>query len=464
MSVVAYEDVLPRLLGVLGSDPDWTRLVERTYVVRELRGRVRVLCAGKSGAPIDPLKELGRRLSQALDRELQAWHVPEVWTLPVKDKGNPVAAQIVQKGQDWPRHWPRVGQTRDGAVVQIDTTRLRAVQAVLSKGAWLSQTEVSDPWPLSRVAPTVISFFSFKGGVGRTTALAVIAWQLARAGKRVVVIDLDLEAPGLGQAFGLAPDRGVVDYLLSSVAAGRPQLDPDLFQDVRIHGANIELMGAGRLGDYYAEKLARLDFSAHELLAGRAEAADAPEHFLRALLEHLKGRPPEQRPDYVLLDSRAGLHDIGGLALHELSHVVVLVGRHNQQGLAGLDTTLAALGRRRVRDTRRIVIVHSYATLPADSEEGRADRLGYREAVYGLAQRHLYADEEDPPGIDATDAAHFPWAIGQYDELPKADALHRTSLAVLENDDFTALRRRIQEIALPTEEDPDEDPDDADVE
>ena len=38
-----------------------------------------------------------------------------------------------------------------------------------------------------------VVFFSIKGGVGRSTALAATAWTLAQAGKRVLVLDLDLE-------------------------------------------------------------------------------------------------------------------------------------------------------------------------------------------------------------------------------------------------------------------------------
>lgn len=458
MRVLIYEDVLPRLLSVLGGESELSQLVERTCVVRELRGRVRLVCEGKQGVDGSRLRELGKRLSGRLSGELGWWYVPEVLIVAGKQK-NPIGALVLGSCERWPSHWPTSGRARDGGIVPVDTQKLFALQAVLSKGGWITQVEVQDPWPLTRDDPAVLTFFSFKGGVGRTTSLAVVAWQLARAGKRVVAIDLDLEAPGLGQALGIEADRGVVDFLLTSLAAGRVELDPDLFQEAQVHGARIEVLPSGRLGRYYPEKLARLDFSAHELRAGRAdEGAHAPQHYLTSLLRHLKERPRDQRPDYVLLDSRAGLHDIGGLALHDLSHVAVLVGRNNRQGLAGLDTTLAALGRRRAqKETRRIVVVQSYAAIPADSDEGRADRSSYREAVYQLACEHLYADDGEPPGLDETDAAHYPWAIGQYDELPKADGLHKTSLAVLENDDFTALRRRIEAIALPEDEDDNDD-------
>lgn len=46
----------------------------------------------------------------------------------------------------------------------------------------------------------VTSFYSYKGGVGRTLCLLNVAWELALRGKRVALMDLDLEAPGLHRA------------------------------------------------------------------------------------------------------------------------------------------------------------------------------------------------------------------------------------------------------------------------
>jgi MinD-like ATPase involved in chromosome partitioning or flagellar assembly len=44
---------------------------------------------------------------------------------------------------------------------------------------------------------TIITFYSYKGGTGRTMALANLAWVLASNDKKVLLIDWDLEAPGL---------------------------------------------------------------------------------------------------------------------------------------------------------------------------------------------------------------------------------------------------------------------------
>src|SRR5213592_3772260 len=53
----------------------------------------------------------------------------------------------------------------------------------------------------SRQTGTIITFYSYKGGTGRSMALANVAWILASAGKKVLTIDWDLEAPGLHRYF-----------------------------------------------------------------------------------------------------------------------------------------------------------------------------------------------------------------------------------------------------------------------
>src|ERR1041385_8457111 len=50
-------------------------------------------------------------------------------------------------------------------------------------------------------ADKIITFYSYKGGTGRSMAVANVAWILASNGCRVLVIDWDLEAPGLHRYF-----------------------------------------------------------------------------------------------------------------------------------------------------------------------------------------------------------------------------------------------------------------------
>src|ERR1700733_3452447 len=47
----------------------------------------------------------------------------------------------------------------------------------------------------------ICTFYSYKGGVGRSMALANVAVLLSQWGSRVLVVDWDLEAPGIERYF-----------------------------------------------------------------------------------------------------------------------------------------------------------------------------------------------------------------------------------------------------------------------
>ncbi len=58
---------------------------------------------------------------------------------------------------------------------------------------------------------SIITFYSFKGGVGRSMALANIGYLLAQKGKSVLAVDWDLEAPGLDKYFSGCPGASIQD-------------------------------------------------------------------------------------------------------------------------------------------------------------------------------------------------------------------------------------------------------------
>ena len=77
-----------------------------------------------------------------------------------------------------------------------------------------------------------ISFYSFKGGVGRTLALVNVGVELAMTGRKVLLVDFDLEAPGIDTFEELrAPDDqpGLVDYVTDFMTSGTP---PDVLKYV----------------------------------------------------------------------------------------------------------------------------------------------------------------------------------------------------------------------------------------
>jgi cellulose biosynthesis protein BcsQ len=199
------------------------------------------------------------------------------------------------------------------------------VDRVLTNQDWLRKAaDFSPPIPLA-------VGYSLKGGVGRSTALAVLAWHLARRGKNVLVVDLDLEAPGLGSLLlDNLPGRGVVDWLVEALN-GRP--DADLLEDCLAMSAlpkessgMLQVMPAlGRDTQEYVAKIGRIYFPT--LSADGAEEGLSDR--LRALVRLIAARPGH--PDLILMDARAGLHDVGAAAVSQLGAEVFVFARDEPQ-------------------------------------------------------------------------------------------------------------------------------------
>ena len=115
---------------------------------------------------------------------------------------------------------------------------------------------------------TIVTFYSYKGGVGRSMALANVAWLLStKYGKKVLVVDWDLEAPGLHRFFGIASKDikvGLIDLfeeykaLLKEVKGSLPTKLVDLkqcFVDVPLSDGVAEFRGSMVLKDKGSAKV-----------------------------------------------------------------------------------------------------------------------------------------------------------------------------------------------------------------
>src|SRR5580700_8820551 len=78
----------------------------------------------------------------------------------------------------------------------------------------------------------IVTFYSYKGGTGRSMAMANVAWLLALSGFRVLAIDWDLEAPGLHRYFrpfledpDLTESEGLIDFAMHFAEAASEQID-----------------------------------------------------------------------------------------------------------------------------------------------------------------------------------------------------------------------------------------------
>ena len=97
----------------------------------------------------------------------------------------------------------------------------------------------------------VVTFYSFKGGVGRTMALVNVAVELAQRGRRVLAVDFDLEAPGL-DTFGIFRSRkrrpGLVEFVTEYLDTDRaPEVERFICEtkDVGENGGCLWVMPSG---------------------------------------------------------------------------------------------------------------------------------------------------------------------------------------------------------------------------
>ena len=155
------------------------------------------------------------------------------------------------------------------------------------------------------------TFYSFKGGVGRTLALVNIGVEFANTGRRVLLVDFDLEAPGVDTFDELkAPEgqAGVVDFVTDYIKSGTPPNFANYYYRAALppkDGGGLWVMPAGRRDSQYATKLAAIDWQ---------HLYSEMDGFF--LLEDLKEQWSEQlKPDYVLIDSRTGHTVLAGFAL-----------------------------------------------------------------------------------------------------------------------------------------------------
>ncbi|MDZ4853205.1 MAG: AAA family ATPase [Pirellulaceae bacterium] len=194
----------------------------------------------------------------------------------------------------------------------------------------------------------ITTFYSFKGGVGRTFALVNVATALARAGRKVLIVDFDLEAPGLQTFDELKPNKackGVVEFVSDYIAIGSTADVRDYVYEtegVAANGGRLWVMPAGSGDCNYRKQLSNIHWQS--LYAEQ-------DGYL--MIEDLKAQWEDSfNPDYVLIDSRTGHTDVEGICTRQLPDAVVLLFFPNEQNLAGLKEVVEDIKRDRSRIDR----------------------------------------------------------------------------------------------------------------
>ncbi|MHA3792593.1 KGGVGR-motif variant AAA ATPase [Sphingomonas sp. YL-JM2C] len=318
--------------------------------------------------------------------------------------------------------------------VSIDETRVVEVRLI-------DRQIIGQDWTRPNFNPAsslpLLTFFSCKGGVGRSTALAIAASDFSARGKNVFIIDCDLEAPGLGSILLGSmdlPPYGLLDYLIENRMSGVSDdfLEQCLAPSPLTAGRGlIEVMPAlGRSGqDSPGSTIPKLG---RAYLSQSSNAAEPISYLkqMRSLIERLEKRG---RSDVIFVNARSGLSESTAPAVIGLGGDVLLFGVNTPQTIECYGYLLAHLAKfvpeeDNAHDWRaKLRMIHAKA--------GRGEEAWrpYRELSYEIFAASLYEEEAEPSlsvfnfDIDDPEAPHFPWPIPLDADFAEFDPTNRRS-------------------------------------
>jgi hypothetical protein len=257
----------------------------------------------------------------------------------------------------------------------------------------------------------VVTFYSYKGGPGRTMALANVAWILASNGCRVLAVDWDLDSPGLHRFFAPFLDQptyegpGLVDMIRNyQWEAGRAVngerrlalIEGLIAEHTRIRRyaiplrnwdfpgrGSLEFLPPGRENRDYVASISALDWDHfYEALYGG--------RFFDALRDEVKAQY-----DYVLIDSRTGLSDVADICTVHLPDVLVDCFTLSTQAIEGA-AQVAKSVRSRYHDRGIRILPVAMRVDPSQHERVEAGRVfaqqNFEDLPAGMtaAERHSY--------------------------------------------------------------------------
>ncbi|MBL8896603.1 MAG: hypothetical protein JNM84_03200 [Planctomycetes bacterium] len=265
------------------------------------------------------------------------------------------------------------------------------------------------------------------------------ARHLARTkGKKVLVVDLDLESPGVSAALlpaGVKPRFGVVDWYVED---GVRQADSALLSEMTGQsplgsgskgGSLVVAPVAGHANKDYLAKLARVYASPPG--AGDSGAfGDRTARLIDALEDLVK-------PDVTLIDSRAGLHDVGAISVVRLGAVSFLFATETEENWLGYQYMFEAWGRQpsvleQFRDTLQVVA----SLVPETGAQLYLERLGDR--AHALFSGYIYeSSSPGQPGFNFgrsdSEGPHFPIPVRWNRSFFAHDPTNTTFDSVQEN-------------------------------
>lgn len=255
--------------------------------------------------------------------------------------------------------------------ISIGDFKVRVLDRRVVGADWLRA-----PASLATRVPRIV-LASLKGGVGRSTALCILASHFSLRGRRVLAIDFDLEAPGIGTmllAQDQLPPYGTLDYLIENSISG---IDSDFMTDLSgdsflgAYGARVTVVPAigKRTVDNPADALSKISRAYLEDPGVDGPPLSLTDQF-NSMIERLES---SKAYDVILIDARAGLHESTAAAILGIGAEVLLFGIDHPQTFLGYRLLMAHLGRLKInpeddwRDRIRFVNAKALSSSKAQS-------------------------------------------------------------------------------------------------
>ena len=295
----------------------------------------------------------------------------------------------------------------------------------------------------------VITFYSYKGGTGRTLALANVGWILASNGFRVLAIDWDLEAPGLHRflkPFLIDPELestpGVIDFVWDLAKSTLAPTCPDSSRDseqyagpdevpslsenaVRLDwefdkGGYFDFLPAGQQGGSYAKRVNAFDW---ENFYGRLGGG----HLLDRARDQLR-----DEYDYVLIDSRTGVSDTSGICTIQMPDVIVGCFTLNNQSIEGVSAIFRSVIAQR---GDRKLAMYPMATRVELGEKEKVDAA--RRHARGVFKDYVNGKSSSRDYWSSMEVPYFPYyayeeILATFGEVAGAEASSNTLLDSME--------------------------------
>lgn len=316
--MTTFDQILPNLAKLLQDQWSDVKPYLPLFINCDLNGRARIILDTKHEPDEgDDFPDTLQRLAASIHKHL------------IPHTTNPERIWLFGNDLDDLKKRPQTFPLRDSAEEVIPDVFV--IDRLASEATWSSIGAQA-----GGAIPRVV-FYAMKGGVGRSTAVAACATALAQAGRRVLVLDLDLESPGLSASL-LPPDRqpafGITDWLvedlvnngdavsgaLSALCPLSSEILPIRVSDRTIQlverpsasGGEIRVVPAhGKEPGEYLSKLGRI-WMPKFVDGGRRQVwSERLERLIRKLEQ-------EHRPDMVLIDSRAGIDEVASAGITDL--------------------------------------------------------------------------------------------------------------------------------------------------